>query len=170
MQYAGIHEQIIKAYGFAALAWKIILCFVLSIAAANLISGLGLILALVAAALWLALPTLQLLRFLAIGSEFEIPNRRRFARVSGGLVIGLLAVLFFLPAPSIMNVPIVVDYQPLSIVRAETPGFIDEILVDDQQPVHQGDVLMRLRNDDLEVQLLQTRTELQKANIRARSA
>ena len=55
LQYAGVHEQIIKLYGFAALIWKILLCIVLSFAAANLFNGIGLLVALLAGTLWLGI-------------------------------------------------------------------------------------------------------------------
>ena len=77
--------------------------------------------------------------------------------------------MMLLPAPSVINAPVVIDYQPLSIVRAESPGFVDKILVEDQQQVKAGQVLLQLRNQDLDVQLLQTRAELKKSQIRARA-
>ena len=169
MEYAGVHEQIIKIYGFAALTWKILLCVILSFAAANLFPGIGLLVALLAGILWLGLPVAELVKYLVAGSDFEIPNRKRFAIVSSCLVGITVAVMLLIPAPSVINAPVVIDYQPLSVVRVESPGFVEKILVKDQEQVETGQLLVELRNQDLAVQLLQTRTELQKSQIRARS-
>ncbi len=169
LEYAGFHEQVIKAYGFAALAWKVLLCAVLTIAASNLLEGIGVLVALASMVLWLALPVIKLAKFVAYGSDFEIPNRKRFAMVSGSILAAIVVLGLLIPAPSVVNAPVVIDYQELQTLRAETPGFVKAVHVIDQQLVQKGDLLVELENLDLRMQLAQTQAELQKARLRAKT-
>ena len=168
-EYAGLQGQAIKVYGFAALIWKVLLCFTLTIAAANLFYGFGLLIAVGATIFWLAIPTCKLFKYLVVGSEFDTPNRPRFAIVTSIITVVLFLAGTLIPAPSVINAPVVVDFEPLSIVRTETAGFVKEICVEDHDVVKKGDLLLVLSNKELETQIAKTNAEIGKARIRARS-
>ncbi len=169
LEYAGFHGQVIRAYGFAALAWKVLLCLVLTIAAANLLEGVGLLVAGGAALLWAGLPIIKLAKYTLFGSEFEKPNRIRFALVCGSMIAASVAMAVTVPAPSVVSAPIIVDYKPLTVVRAETSGFVSEIHVANQQTVQAGELLVVLRNRELEAELAQVVSEVAKSKLRGKS-
>ncbi len=168
-EYRGFHGQIIRIYGVAAWLWKVCLCFVLTMAATNLFYGIGLLIAAGAIVLWLLIPVRDLLKYIMFGTDYETPNRRRFAVVTVGLIAVALAIANFVPAPTVITAPVVIDYRPLNIVRAETAGFIETICVDNQQFVNAGDLLIVLRNPELESRLVRTECELAKSQMCAKS-
>ena len=167
LKYAGMHGWVIRVYGFAALAWRIMLCLVLILAAANLFQGIGLLVALVASVFWLAIPVCKFVRYVIHGTEFEQPDRRRFSGVVlGGLTVAILGGLL-IPAPARVSAPLVVEYDGLKVIRSETSGFVRSIAVTRDQQVAAGDLLMTLENPELQTQLTGTRLKLQAARIRA---
>jgi putative peptide zinc metalloprotease protein len=52
-----------------------------------------------------------------------------------------------------VSAPVVIDYDPLSIVRAKSDGFAHEIHVVDGQEVQEGDLLVTLENVELQHEL-----------------
>ena len=168
-EYAGLQGQVIKAYGVAAFLWKILICLTLGISAANMFYGIGLMIALFGVVLWVALPVQKLVKYLVFGSDFETPNRVRFLVVSLSIVAVVFLIGRFVPAPSIMSEPVVIDYKPLTVVRAETAGFVERIEVGESDEVDTGDLLMVLRNDDLVAQHAKTVSEMKKSRLRLAS-
>jgi putative peptide zinc metalloprotease protein len=70
--------------------------------------------------------------------------------------------------PLVMEVPAVVEYDPLGVVRAEAPGFVCEVLVSEGESVEKGRPLVRLKNPDLAAELEETRLTLQQHVTRSR--
>ena len=169
LQYEGFHGQIVQFYGVAAFVWKILICVGLGIGAVNLFHGFGLVMALFGVVMWLAMPVCQLLKFVAVGTEFEVPNRRRFAMVVAGIFAGVGLFGCLVPAPSIINAPIVIEYHDKEIVRAESSGFVRQILVDDEEFVKKGDLLFVLENRELESEIAKIKLDLSKAKLRSRA-
>ena len=167
VKYAGLHGYLIRGYGFAALVWRILLCFVLGLAAANLLQGVGLAMAIFAAVLWVALPIKKFVNYLIKGGDYEQPDRIHFSKVVSAIGVLSLAAMLGLPAPSVITAPLVVEYEDLSIVRNESAGFVRQVSVKRDQWVEQGDVLLVLENHDLSVKRISTALELQAATLRA---
>ena len=71
--WGGVRGSIVKFYGFASLIWKILICVSLVLGAANLLPGIGFLVALSATALWLAIPLFKFAKYMILGSEFEQP-------------------------------------------------------------------------------------------------
>ena len=169
LQYTGVHGQILKAYGVGAMFWKILVCVGLSFGALNLFPGLGILLALFGLVVWLGVPVQNLLKFVIWGGEFEKPDRKHFALVVAGLLVVFFAIGYMAPAPSVINAPVVVDFKKSNTVRPETDGFVEKILISDQQLVEQGQLLVILTNRELETRRAKFELELAKAQLRARS-
>ena len=168
LQYSGFHGHIVRAYGVGALVWKVLICFGLSFGALNLFPGFGLMLAGIGVIMWLGIPVFKLVKFLILGSEFESPNRFRFGYVIGAFLFVIAAVGHLVPAPSVINAPLVVDFKDTISVRPEASGFIREILVQDQQVVEPGQLLLVMENRELATQHAQLKLELSKSRLRAR--
>lgn len=167
VRYAGLHGQFIRVYGVAALIWKVTLCLVLSIAAANLFHGIGLLIALMAGILWLAMPVYKFANYMIRGNEFEQPDRKRFSRVFGSVSAVAVITLLGVPAPSVITAPLVVEYEDLSIVRNESSGFVESIAIERDQMVDKGDLLLVLRNQELTTRQISIELKLREARIRA---
>ena len=69
-----------------------------------------------------------------------------------------------------MSSPGVVEFADTQILRAECPGFVSRIAVGDGEAVKAGQLLVELRNDELQGDLAKTRIELAQQDLRARVA
>ena len=133
--------------------WSITVVTGLTLAAYSLIEGFGFLVAVSGAILWLGLPTLKLIRYLIFGTKLERPNRIWFSASSLLTVVLIGCFLYFCPGPTVVSAPFVVDYEPLSVVRSKTAGFVKRIHVTDGQQVTAGMPLATLENLELEQEL-----------------
>ena len=83
-----------------------------------------------------------------------------------GLTSLLLAVTLKVPVPFSRVAPGVVEMQDGRQVRCEVDGFIDQIYVSDGQLVNAGDVLLRIRNDDVTSKHSDLLIQIEQENIR----
>jgi putative peptide zinc metalloprotease protein len=148
---SGMRGLIVRSYGVAALVWRVVVCVSLSIAAAALFHGAGIVLALSGVALWLWRPAWSLAAELARPDLHRLFRLARFATVAGALA-GLLAWLAWLPWPLARTAAGIVQHTDLAVVRAGSPGFIRDVRVRDGQCVKCGELLVQLANDDLETE------------------
>ena len=167
LPWAGTRGAIVKTYGFAALIWKLLICASLGFGAANLLPGIGFLIALAAITLWAVVPISQFVMYLIRGTEFEQPDRKRFGIVAASLVASLLLIGIFIPSPSVITAPIVVQYEPLAIIRSETSGFIETIHVQPDQHVRAGDRLITMKNPELQTKLIETQSRLEESRLAA---
>ena len=153
---------LIRMYAFASLAWRIAFYVGIVAVAATMFHGAGVVLALLAGALWFLFPTLRFLKYMVVGANQEQPSRVRFGAIMlclGGIVFAVASS----PWPGGVTAPGVVQYAPLAFVRVDGEGFISTLHVQSGQYVQQGDVLISLDNPeliqelkDLELQMLQS--------------
>lgn len=161
--------RFVKAYGVASFIWFVLICVTLSLAAAGLIEGIGLLIAIVSTCLWLGVPGYMLVKYLINGSEVENPSRTQFALVTSGLVIACLTIMFLVPSPTMVSAPIVVDYAPLKVVRAVAPGFAETIHVQPGQTVKQNDLLITLRSPKLLADIKAVVADIDASKIRVQT-
>lgn len=151
---------------YAPLAWlyRVVLLALLSIWLAERSSLLGL--AGLALALWLCLvqPTFQSLRYVLSSPELH-GQRTRAALVSLVGVTALSALMFGASLPNQTRAPGVVWLPDEAMVRLGTDGFVEELLAADGDEVIKGQPLMRLANDELEVELQRVRAALTRLEV-----
>ncbi len=161
-------DTFVRLYGIAAFCWRTSVTFFLIIAAAMMFNGAGLLIALFAAAMWLIVPTFSFLVYLFRGNDWEKPSKLRFA----GLVLPLVLLMGYLlthtPWPGVIRAPAVVDYDPLAVVRARSDGFVREICVNSGQFVEAGQVIARLENSELLVELQDIDLEIEQTSLKSR--
>lgn len=162
----GWRSTAVKIYGFLAIGWFFLISVGLSLAASSLFEGFGLLIAVVGLALWFGLPTVKFIKYVATGSKLEAPNRQWFAVAASLTCVLLVGLLFLCPSPTVVSAPVVIDYEPLSIVRAEAPGFANQIHVTNGQTVHQGDLLVTLENPDLISELKSVEVDIRISKLR----
>lgn len=167
VQEKGFRGFLVKAYGVLAMLWFFSIAIGLSIGASSLLEGFGLIIALIGLTMWVGIPLCKLLIYVVKGTDLEKPNRVWFATACGITAACLIGFLGFCPAPSMVSAPIVVDYDPLTIIRAKAPGFANTIHVADGQQVKKGDLLISLDNPELELELKSLQIDIRISKIRA---
>ena len=158
----------VRVYSVLAFLWRIVVCAGLIIAASVLFHGAGLVLAAFAMLHWLCRPMLRAARVWArhAGRRPELVFRLVF---SIGAVAGLLhAAWNVVPWPGARQAAGIIEYAPLSIVRADVAGFVEEVFVADGQEVEQGEVLARLRNEDVETECRALEREREQSALKRR--
>ena len=98
------------------------------------------------------LPALRGLRFLG-GLQLE-PDRASRSRWRALAVLAAVALLLAVPVPDVTVARGVVWLPDDAMVRAQAPGFVEEVLVRDGQAVRAGDVIVRLSNPSLHAEAL----------------
>ncbi len=165
----GFRSFVVKAYGLLAMVWFFSIAIGLSIGASSLIEGFGLLIAMIGLLLWVAIPAIKLAKYVISGTPTEKPNRVWFATASTITLACLVGFLVFCPAPSVVSAPVVVDYDPLSIVRAKASGFANTIHVVDGQHVEKGDLLISLENPELKLELKSLLIDIRISKIRSQA-
>lgn len=156
-------------YGGACLIWQVLVTIGLSLAAINLWPGIGLVLGMMAIALWLGRPLWRLTRLL-FGPHCA-PAAARW-RLTGWVVSALLllaAAGAWLPAPGSLRVPVVIQHDS-EVIRAKTAGFVSHVHVKSGESVVAGQPLLTLVNRELQLKIEQTQVQLKQAELRAQIA
>jgi putative peptide zinc metalloprotease protein len=154
----------IAVYAIVSLAWRILVYGGLAIAAMVLAGRVQKWLSLALAVLLLVGLAYRAFRGLAALIEQQpIKPVGRLAAVSA-LAFALLALAAcFLGGSATIRVPGIVDYKPLVIVRADSPGFVRRLLVKDGDQVESGQLLAVLENRELKTEVAIARLELEKS-------
>jgi putative peptide zinc metalloprotease protein len=159
----------IQLYGVASLLWRIVFSVALVLAAATLFRGAGIILSILAGAMWLGWPALRFLHYLIWGTEMEQPNRVRFFWTAGIGSATLTLLLTALPWPGAMHAPAVVEYSPLTAVRTGCAGFVRRVFVVPGEVVAEGQPLVQLENEELVAELADLHLAQQQSQLKLRA-
>ncbi|MGB7325077.1 MAG: site-2 protease family protein, partial [Rubripirellula sp.] len=155
-------------YGIAASVWRVIVCVGLAVAAAHLMHGFGLILAMVSLAMWWGIPTVRTVRFLAQRTIQSANCRRYLITRTVPLSFVTIAAAMVMPWPVGVSAPAVVGFADAETIRAGADGFVIELLVAEGQVVTVGQPLARLQNVELVSQANRMRATMDIARLRAR--
>lgn len=154
-------------YGMATWLWSLSVMGGLIFAASMYWHGLGLILSAILVLMWFG-PSL---RQMTIGfCRWTTSARQHFLLRTGlfSCVVGLL--LAFTPWPFGLNAPGVVEYSPLSVIRADSAGFVERVLVQEGDVVTAGQSLIELRNEELERERRDLELAIEESRLRERLA
>ncbi len=163
----GMRLHLVRVYGIAALVWRVVFCVGILIVAAQLFHGAGIVLAVFSAVIWFAIPLLQFISQLLPSDAAEQPNCQRVGMVAGAFAVITLLGLYA-PWPGTTSAAGFVEFSPLKTIRVQTPGFVEEVVVSPGDLVRQGDVLLKLRNHDVERELsdLELQIRIQEISLR----
>lgn len=154
----------LAAYAPLAWAWRLVLLAGLAVALAQWSAVLGLVL--LAAALWLCLikPVWGVLRW-AWQSPEAAGQRGRAAALFGAVGALAAVMLFAVPLPERTHAPAVVWLPDEAILRLHSDARVEEFLVADGQPVTAGTPVVRLSNEELELELARVRADMAAAEV-----
>lgn len=162
-------DVFIKLYGVAAFFWRTSVTFFLILAAATMFEGAGILLAFFAAALWLLVPAIRFINYLFRGNEWEKPNKFRFSLVVLPLAALAVGLVDYAPWPGVKRAPAIVDYSPLTVCRARSPGFVREIHVESGQHVKAGQLIATLENEQLQLELGELEYSIEQSMLKCRA-
>ncbi len=157
-------DGIIALYGVLSWFWQILVLAGLLLAASALFKGGGLLFAVMAGTVWMAMPLVGFLRNISGNGSV----RGMALRVA--LAAALIATAIFFPYRKTVVAPGVVEFADTRIIRAECAGFVERVHVRDGDVVAEGTLLVELRNDEATAGLERLRRELEAQEQRARHA
>lgn len=164
------HRALIAVYGCAALVWKVLLQITLTLAAAALFHGLGILVAILAIAHYAIEPVTKMQRFFSGQRPWEKWSRLNVGVTAVAALITLWLGTHLLTGPVSLNAPVVVRHPVEKIVRAGTAGFVASIDVKHGERVTAGQRLARLCRPELLRQVAELKLQVEQAEIRAREA
>ena len=124
--------------------------------------GLGALLAIVAAALWIVWPMLKTIGYLFWSSKL-MGKRARALGIVGGLLAVVIGCAGLLPIAAPAYATAVVQPRAYQNVRAGEDGFVERVLVDVGEAVMPGQALAQMRNDDLVADLMRAQAALERS-------
>lgn len=159
---------LVPFYGLASMFWRILICASLIVGASRLFHGAGIVLAVLAALLWVGMPAAGFAKYLLWGRPGEKPNLLRFAAIAGTAATLCTALVVAVPWPAGRQAPAIVEYEPLTVIRAGSAGFVKDLRADSGQYVKKGDVLAVLTNDQLQFELADLVSEIKQSEVHCR--
>ena len=165
-----VRRTIVSIYGWLASVWKVLISVGLTIVASAMFGGFGILLAAFGIVSWFGKPCLEMLKGLSIHFK-QRPGSAIRTGLLTSLVAGfMVASWFWIPSPFSVRAPCLVEFEDAARVRAETAGFIVEMLVHEGDVVEAGDALLRIENRELEAEVAELKAKLQYEQTRERIA
>ena len=159
---------IIRIYAVAVLVWRFLFFLTLALGLIGMFGHFGMLLATLLLSFTWGLPTVQTFRRLSRMAAGKPMNARRVA-VSMAVSAGALFIIgAILTRPGRVAAPAVVEYAPLSIVRASAPGFVEKILVASGDAVVPGQPIAVLRSDELMAELADLELSYNESLVKSR--
>ena len=158
-------DWIIAIYGVAAWLWQMMMLAGMLVGASVALRGGGLLLAIIAAIGWTALPLWRFIESLA-GSGGKWSTLALRGGIAGAMIVAAVVVPFHRSVSS----PGVVELADTRVLRAECAGFVEKIYVSDGGAVSKGQLLVELRNDEAASILARSRIDLAQQELRSRIA
>jgi len=151
--FASHESRVVKIYGSLAFFWKISISVGLIIAASVMFNGAGLILGALGVVLWFGLPLVKQYKMHIAPDAKKPVNRGRAISSCATMFLFLGALFWVLKAPPTKSAPAVVQFADETILRSTADGFVEELLIKSGDTVVQGQPLLRLRNEDLALEV-----------------
>lgn len=152
-------------YGLASTAYRVMVGVMIILLVAWQVPVLGILMALGGVATWIAVPVFKTFKYLALEPELHRKRGRAtaftLACVACAIVlIGLIKFNVYVEAKG------VVEPVQKEVVNARQGGFVADIRVKDAQWVKSGDVLVVLKDDELEADIKELQAQLRGAEVK----
>lgn len=142
----------LSIYGVGSGIYRVLVSFSILLLIADRFFLLGIAIAAGCAVLWMALPAIRFIRYLATSPKLE-RHRPRALAVTGMMLLLGLGGLNWLPVPSHFRAPGVVQSREWTQIVNETAGQVVEVVAASKSPVKSGQPLLRLHNSELEFEI-----------------
>lgn len=152
-------------YGITSGIYRVIVFSGVLLAVADRFLIIGIVMAIVCAISWVTVPLVRFVKYLASNARLE-RVRLRAIGVTTGFAVVLLILLAVVPFPNSFRAPGVVKAAERTQLANQTAGSIGAIMVPPGAQVKRGQPLLKLRNPELEQQLVAARARLEEVNAR----
>jgi putative peptide zinc metalloprotease protein len=140
------------AFGITSGVYRVVVFAGILLAVADRFLILGILMAAVCLIAWVTVPLIKLTKYLAASPKLDRVRGRAIC-ITLGFVLGVLAVLQFVPFPSHFRAPGVVRARERTELVTRTAGQVADLLTRPGSRVTAGTPLVRLRNRELELDL-----------------
>ncbi len=155
----------IKAYAVLAAMWRVVVTVGILVTAYELLWGAGLLFVIIALLSMVAIPVVWSVRQYRRGA-LPVPawSHISLSTVLTGLVF--YALYAWIPWPGGVSAPAIVEGQDKAVVRILTEGFVGRILVQTDQIVAPGDLLVTLDNHELTQEIADLELQIAQSQLR----
>jgi len=151
-------------YGVASGIYRVFLIWSIFFVLADQFLGLGLVLALIVITLWIAIPLVKTIRYLAQDPVLDRCRPRAIAICSGSLAVVLL-FLALVPMPHHFRANGVVQTDVARDIYTEAHGYLQAVVVPPGSPVHVGDVLVRLNDPLMDLRIQEAQAQVRAGEV-----
>lgn len=163
--YAGPGERFwFIFYAIASFVYRIFVYFAIITFIAGKFFIIGVLLAIWSIGGLVVVPVCKRIHYV-ITSPALLEKRHRAVGVSGGLILGVLVLLFLLPIPSSTRTEGVIWAPEESLVRAGTDGFVARVRTAPNTSVKTGDVLVECLDPQLVANVRGLEAQLQELEV-----
>ncbi len=155
----------LAAFGAASSVYRVFVLAVIVMFIGQQFFGLGLLIAVFGAIVWGFVPLFKFFNYVATSPRLERQRNRALGVTAGALTV-IVLVLAVMPFRDGFRATGVVEASDSSIVYAESQGWVSSVEVLSGQWVEQGEVILRMRNRDMELQYLRLEQELAEIDAR----
>jgi putative peptide zinc metalloprotease protein len=154
----------LTSYGVGALVYRIFLMTAIALTVAEAYFEIGLAIAAMVLITFFIVPLGKFIHYLAFSPRLEEVRGAAVLTVSV-VILGLVTFLGAWPWPERFTAPGVIRAPVEQFVYAQASGWIDEVLVPSASPVQAGDVLMRLSNPELDLEIRAVESSVQQREM-----
>ncbi len=148
-------------YGILSTIYRVFIGILIIVLVAFQVPILGVLMALAGVVTWIIAPIIKLLKYLLLDPEIHRKRGRAWA-FTGAVAAALVILLGLIRFPMGIYADGIVEPAEKEIVRADSPGFVRDIRVHDNQVVRKGDVLLILADDELDAEIARREADLKR--------
>ncbi len=167
---SGWRWYLLASYAFAAWFWKMSLQITLTIAAAALFHGFGILIAVVSVVFFIGMPTYRIATSVFLNGSWRAWHWRNVSATAVTATLSLWLATSVLTGPVLIDSPGVIRFQNEKLVRAGCDGFLEKVLVANGQAVKKDQVLAILGNREIDSQILTLEIAIAQSDERGRQA
>ncbi|MDA7510460.1 hypothetical protein N9B57_02150 [Verrucomicrobia bacterium] len=158
-------KSILCTFGILSHLYRLVVFTGILLFVADRFLILGIIMAVICLTSWILAPIGKLIYYLLANPELERTRGRAFA-VTMGFVLGLLAILQFVPLPHHFRATGVVEAASWSEVVTKSEGVLTEFFARPGETVVAGTPLFRLSNPELQFQIDRAESRVAETQMR----
>jgi putative peptide zinc metalloprotease protein len=156
-------------YSVTSSVYRVFVGIMIILLVAFQIPILGILMALGGVVTWICMPVFKTFKYLAIEPELH-RKRGRATAFTLAVVSAIVVVVGVIPWPQNIDAIAIAEPAVRQMVRAEGTGRVDAVAAKDGQWLKKGEVIVRLKSDELEAQLKADEAQLAAAEAELQNA
>jgi len=152
----------LNSYAVLSYLYRLLVSLTIMLFVADQIFILGVIMGSISLFLWFVKPLYTLFTYLLNSPELN-QNRAKAIVISSAFISSILISFMFLPFPNSIRASGVLYANGFSSVYAPSEGDLEEVYIHNGQKIKSGDLIAKLVNEEMEIELETLRVKLKKS-------